>query len=59
MKKKVTLIALVLIVVSLFLAIKFNGGTETIEEAINTSGSKRVSIIHFDIALIFNYSKSS
>lgn len=46
MKKKVILITFVLIVVSLFVAVKFRGSAKTIEEAINTSGSKQVNIIH-------------
>lgn len=46
MKKKVTLTILVLMMVSLLLVIKFSYGTKTIEEAIKTSGSKPLSIIH-------------
>ena len=46
MKKKVSLIALTLIIISLFLVVKFNGGVKTIEEAINISGSKKIYIIH-------------
>jgi hypothetical protein len=46
MKKKVIVIALILFIVSLFFVVKLNGGAKTIEEAINTSGSSKVSIIH-------------
>lgn len=46
MKKKVTLTILVLMMISMLLAIKFSDGTKTIEEAIKTSGSKPLSIIH-------------
>jgi hypothetical protein len=46
MKKKVILIALALVIISLFLMFKFNSGAKTIEEAINTTNSKQVSIIY-------------
>jgi hypothetical protein len=59
MKKKVMLIALVLFIVSLFFLIKLNGGAKTIEEAINTSGSIKVSIIHEEKhgkgSIVFSY----
>jgi peptidoglycan hydrolase CwlO-like protein len=46
MKKKVILTVLALMIISLFLVIKFNSGTKTIEEAINKSGSKGIYLIH-------------
>jgi hypothetical protein len=48
MKKKIILIAFVLIVVvgSLFFIVEFNGCAKTIEGAINTSGSKQINIIY-------------
>ncbi len=46
MKKKVILITLALSVILFFVAIKFNSGTKSIEEAINLSGSNAISIIH-------------
>lgn len=59
MKKKVILIAFVLIVVSLFFEINFSGGAKTIEEAINTSDSKQVNIIHEEKndkgSIVFSY----
>ncbi len=59
MKKKVILITFILIVVSLFLLIKFNSGAKTIEEAINVLGSKQVSIIHEEKndkgSIVFSY----
>lgn len=59
MRKKVLSIVFVLIVVSLFFAVKLNGGAKTIEEAINTSGSQRVNIIHEEKndkgSIVFSY----
>jgi hypothetical protein len=46
MKKRVILITLALVIISLFLVFKFNSGAKTLEEAINTPGSKQVSVIH-------------
>ncbi|MDF2883558.1 MAG: hypothetical protein K0R54_4115 [Clostridiaceae bacterium] len=46
MKKKVSFIALGILIISLFFTFKFSGGAKTIEEAINTPGSKPVSIIY-------------
>ncbi|WP_032123071.1 hypothetical protein [Clostridium amazonitimonense] len=46
MKKKVRFIVLGLMVISLFLAIKFRSGVKTIEEAITTADSKPINIIH-------------
>lgn len=62
MKKKVILIVSVLIIVSLFLVIKFNGGERTVEEAINTSSLKPISIIHEEKndkgTIVFSYTSS-
>jgi len=62
MKKKVILIVLVLIISSMFLAIKFNGCGKTIEEAINTLNLKPVSIIHEEKndkeIIVFSYTSS-
>jgi hypothetical protein len=59
MKKKVILIALVLLIVSLSFVIKLIGGSRTIEEAINTSVSNKVSIIHEEKhgkrSIVFSY----
>ncbi|HYF84648.1 MAG TPA: hypothetical protein VEB00_16725 [Clostridia bacterium] len=46
MKNKVTFIVLAIIVVSLFLVVKFSNSAKTIEEAITTPGSKPINIIH-------------
>lgn len=46
MKKKVGLVILLLVIISLFVVVKFNSGGKTIEESITTPGSKPISIIH-------------
>jgi len=46
MKKKIGFIVLSIMIVSVFLVIKFNNGAKTIEEAMTTPGSKAISIIH-------------
>lgn len=46
MKKKIVYIVLAIMIVSVFLVIKFSNGAKTIEEAITTPGSKPISIIH-------------
>lgn len=46
MKKKVTFIVFVIMIILLFLVVKFNHGAKTIEEAIATPGSKPISIIY-------------
>ncbi|MBM7868660.1 hypothetical protein JOC70_000129 [Clostridium pascui] len=59
MKKKVIFIVLVLMIVPLFLAIKFNTGAKTIEEAISPPGTKPISIIHEEKndkgSIVFSY----
>lgn len=46
MKRKVCLIVLAAIIISLFLTGKFSGSVKTIEEAINPSGSNNIYMIH-------------
>lgn len=62
MRKKTLLVVFVLIVISLFFAVKFNGGSKTIEEAINISDSKRVNIIHEEKndkgSIVFSYTSA-
>lgn len=59
MKKKVILIVLVLMIVPLFLVIKFNTGAKTIQEAINPFGTNPISIIHEEKnnrgSIVFSY----
>jgi hypothetical protein len=59
MKKKIIFFMLVLMAVSLFLAVKFTHGARTIQEAINTPGSSKVSIIHEEKhgkgSIVFSY----
>lgn len=59
MKKKVVLIVLVLMIVLLFLAIKFNTGAKTIQEAINPFGTNPITIIHEEKnnkgSIVFSY----
>ena len=59
MKKTLALMVVVLMAASLMLAVKFGGGSKTIEEAINMHGSNRVSIIHEEKndkgSIVFSY----
>jgi hypothetical protein len=59
MKKKIIFFMLVVMAALLFLAVKFNEGAKTIEEAINTPGSSKVSIIHEEKhgkgSIVFSY----
>ncbi|KGK90170.1 hypothetical protein [Clostridium sp. HMP27] len=59
MKKKVIFIVLVLMIVPLFLAIKFNTGAKTIGEAINPFGTNPITIIHEEKnnkgSIVFSY----
>lgn len=59
MKKKVIFIVLVLMIVPLFLAIKFNTGAKTMEEAINPSRTNPITIIHEEKnnkgSIVFSY----
>lgn len=52
MKKKVSIIDLSIIIMSVFLVIKFSGGAKTIEEAITSSSSMPISIIHEEKTLL-------
>lgn len=62
LKKKVSYIVLAISIISLFLVFKFSGGAKTVEEAINISGLKPVSIIHEEKndkgSIVFCYTSS-
>lgn len=59
MKKKIIFFMLALMIFSLFLAAKFTYGAKTIEEAINTPGSSKLSIMHEEKhgkgSIVFSY----
>lgn len=46
MKKKIILILSILIITSIYLAVKFNDAQKTVEEAININGTNKIEIIH-------------
>lgn len=59
MRKKVIFFILALMVVSVFLAVRFTYGAKTVEEAIKIPGSSKVSIIHEEKhgkgSIVFSY----